>query len=290
MTTENIDGKVLGEQSCFALVHASRPRSGASRSADALRATTRGAGIRIAIADGCSESPCGGAWAVQLCESAITDLAPSIIYGGFAQIYRHAQTHYRRPAPVSSRQARYMRQVPHDDATFLVADVDVEPGGSGVTVRAGAIGDTQILLLDPVAPPELFPLKTLAEFVPPDLLSSLDSDLALADRARAAFKQHLSPQTVFVVCTDEVARWLLSYVERGRLDELRYDLARALQHRDQLSALAESMPASLRADDDLTLGVFTLLPQQPGACGRPRHGTGDPLHACVAALTEGRPP
>jgi hypothetical protein len=282
---------IYRSQSCrFGLVHADQPRSETRRSADALCFCGHGTGIRVAIADGCSESPAGGAWARQLCESAISDemLELSIQVSTLAAIYRHAQGLYQRPEAASPRQARYMRQVPNDEATFLVADVDI--GHEGVTARIAAVGDTQILVLDPGAPPRSFPFGGLAEFTAPDLLSSGDLARDRVAGARDTVKLGLPHDTVFVVCTDEVARWLLSSVEAGLVADLRRSMAVTLERADRLSALAENVHPSLVSDDDLTLGVFTLLPPSEQDADRESDGmlfSYDALNACVAALNRG---
>jgi hypothetical protein len=180
--------------------------------------------LRVAVADGASESMLAGRWA-----GALTEAFASADDPAYDQPARFAATVGDAAdawpdlvaADVADREGRgsplrwYERPglAAGAFATLLAVAVD---DGDDPGWRAAAIGDTCLFHVRDGALLSAFPVESAAEFgTAPPLLGTLGADPALiADRVRMRAGR-LGPGDVLYACTDALAAWVLARAEDG---------------------------------------------------------------------------
>jgi hypothetical protein len=180
--------------------------------------------LRVAVADGASESMLAGRWAGALAEAFASADGPAYDDpAGFAATVAAAADGWPDlvAAYVAGRDDRgsplrwYERPglAKGAFATLLAVAVDdgEEPGW-----RAAAIGDTCLFHVRDGALLSAFPVESAAEFgTAPPLLGTLGADPGLIAERVLLRSGALGPGDVLYACTDALAAWILARTEDG---------------------------------------------------------------------------
>ena len=218
----------------------------------AQRQTRTPGGIRVAVADGATESSFAKLWAVLVAESYVR----SELSGGGAEFFARLQPARRlwrrrlagRPLPWFASEKAEQGAF----AAFLGVEIDAHTN----RWTALAVGDCCLMHVDDVGKGmraiETFPLQRSSQFtMSPYLIGSRSDGESLQDRIHVS-KGSLRDGDMLLLATDAMAAWLLKRHEEGR--PLWKWLYRKLRTPESFAAMvAYGRQHGLRNDD------FTLV-------------------------------
>jgi hypothetical protein len=187
-----------------------------------------GESLRVAIADGASESLLAGRWAqlltTEFMEAKITETSGerefAAVSGGAARKWDETLARYKEERETAGKPIKWYEEPGLDRgayATLIVAHLSETQGGDHVAVwQAVALGDSCLFQVRDDALVTAFPLSVSADFgIQPDLLGSRGQDEDLvAERARLSSGTCDHDDTIFI-CTDALAAWFLNRSEAG---------------------------------------------------------------------------
>lgn len=216
--------------------------------------------LRVAVADGASESLLAGRWA-----GILTDAFADAPRTAFADAAGFADTAAEAAASWPEVIERYVRDRERDGrplrwyerpglakgafATLLALRVDATGW------HAAAIGDTCVFHVRHGDPPTAFPLTASADFgTGPALLASrgLDRDL-VAERVRRTGGP-FGPGDALIACTDALACWFLAQHEAGHRP---WETLRDMDTDAFTGWLAGEREAARLPNDDVTVVLIT---------------------------------
>lgn len=252
------------------LVTASIPRPDEPESSDRFNvAASKGSEhVWVALSDGCSESLWAGSWARCLSRIAgwtadeVPAHSPQEALGAF--LHRAREDH--RPIALTDRERAKLHE--GDFATLLLCALSRDD--ERVVVRGVALGDTLAIAITPDGAHRAFPASRSEELnASPMLLWSRAGREAVEAAATMSFVwDDLPPGTRVLLCTDEIARWVLQACELGARDALVRALDDIAIGASPLSCLVRALPISgddvPSHTDDLTLTLCDVLPPHRG--------------------------
>lgn len=213
--------------------------------------------LRVAVADGATESMLSGRWARSLvrtyADSQRMQLRGCVfraVSGWPQSLQDYKEGREQAGRPISWYEEPGLERGAH--ATLLVAEFRSEPGGRTGTWLAEAVGDSCLFQVSDGVLTAAFPLEASAEFgSSPALVHTGLRKRRLLDRHRATRTGTWTSGDTFFLCTDALAEWFLSQHESAAAPWLTWrDLPGPEEFRGWV---ADERRAGRLKNDDVTL-------------------------------------
>lgn len=183
--------------------------------------TDEGRRLRVAVADGATESMLAGHWARTLVQTYTSMTQPSL-----RACIRRAQeawpqilADYKAEREQADNPIAWYEEPGLDrgaHATLLVAEFRLDPAGFSGTWTAEAIGDSCLFHITQNSMQRAFPLFQPQQFdTSPSLVHTGQRSRRLLDRHRAYASGTFLSGDQFFLCTDALAAWFLAQHELG---------------------------------------------------------------------------
>jgi hypothetical protein len=172
--------------------------------------------LRVAVADGATESMLSGRWAAALVQTctAESDAPMTACIGRAQDAWPQILQTYTAEREADGRPIAWYEQPGLDNgahATLLLAEFQLAPGGTSGIWTAEAIGDSCLFHLSAKGLKAAFPLSSAEQFdSSPGLVHTGQRDVDLLDKHRRSISGTFAEGDEFYLCTDAVAAWFLA--------------------------------------------------------------------------------